>query len=235
MPVIEIVAALRARARIGGHLVLRVAGRRERCWPQFASMPAQTSSSGSARRLRREHGARLERELIVRDVGRPSASAALDICSASAHVCCGSAYIRSRLKLPSPGRVQLRGRACASRPRVDAPERAQLRAAIEALRAQGNPRDAGSAILPRTRPRSMVPGLASSVISASAASCRCAAQRCRAAARSPRGENRLGVPPPKNTLCTAAAAHRGACASRSRSSALDVGAPRRIRRAACRN
>ena len=50
------------------------------------------------------------------------------------------------------------------------------------------------------RPRSTVPGLASSVISASAAKCRARGAPRRAHARCASAENRLGVPPPRNTL-----------------------------------
>ena len=105
--------------------------------------------------------------------------------------------MRSRFTLPKIAMRRL-GRAprlVARRARGRA--RASLRG-VEALDAERQPVDAGGARSRRTSARSKVPGLASSVISASGSS----GTRARMPAsrrRSPRRRNRLGVPPPMKT------------------------------------
>ncbi len=67
-PVVEVVRALPAVARIGADLVLAVAGLRQQRLAMFLHVPGAVLVGNAARRPREEHRVRLQGELVVRDV-----------------------------------------------------------------------------------------------------------------------------------------------------------------------
>ena len=147
VPVVEVVGAARAGARIAGHLVLLETRLRAACAASGPASPrrchrpaARAARPRTACRARSSGG-------IATDARDASASAASHVRLAlRQRVCPGSAYIRSRLKFDEAGRVQFFGGATRFIGGMDAAQQLQL-SRVETLRTERHAGDAGRAIL----------------------------------------------------------------------------------------
>ena len=162
-----------------------------------------------------KHRARLERELIVGNVrGRQRSRRCCTSFSASSSVCCGSAYIKSRLKLSELRGAQFLDRAMRVIGRMNAAQCLE-RARSKRLRAQGHAIDARLGIARETAalngPRIGLQRDFRVIARMQSAAASAPSRRAKSS-----GWNRLGVPPPKNTRVDPAARARAA-ASRSKS------------------